>query len=43
MPVTVEPGVYIPGELGVRIEDLLIVTKFGAVNLTKSEKKLIIL
>ncbi|MDR2132322.1 MAG: aminopeptidase P family protein [Clostridiales Family XIII bacterium] len=43
MPVTVEPGIYIPNKFGVRIEDLLIVTKFGAVNLTRSEKKLIVL
>ena len=43
MPVTVEPGIYLPGKLGVRIEDLLIVTKFGAVNLTHSEKRLIVL
>ncbi|MDR2088545.1 MAG: aminopeptidase P family protein [Clostridiales Family XIII bacterium] len=43
MPVTVEPGIYIPGKFGVRIEDLLIVTKFGAVNLTQSEKGLIVL
>jgi Xaa-Pro aminopeptidase len=27
--VTVEPGVYLPGELGVRIEDLLVVRKGG--------------
>jgi Xaa-Pro aminopeptidase len=43
MPVTIEPGIYIPEKFGVRIEDLLIVTKFGAVNLTHSEKKLIVL
>lgn len=43
MPVTVEPGIYIPEKFGIRIEDLLIVTKFGSVNLTKSEKKLIVL
>ncbi|MDR2296465.1 MAG: aminopeptidase P family protein [Clostridiales Family XIII bacterium] len=43
MPVTVEPGIYLPDKFGVRIEDLLIVTKFGAVNLTHSEKRLIVL
>lgn len=30
MVVTIEPGVYIPGAVGVRIEDLLIVTADGA-------------
>ena len=27
--MTVEPGVYLPGELGVRIEDLVLVTADG--------------
>lgn len=43
MPVTVEPGIYIPGKFGVRIEDLAIVTDFGIINTTQSEKELIIL
>lgn len=41
--VTNEPGIYIDGKFGVRIEDMLLVTDNGAENLTKSEKHLIIL
>jgi Xaa-Pro aminopeptidase len=29
MIVTVEPGVYIPGEFGIRVEDMVLVTKEG--------------
>lgn len=41
--VTVEPGIYLPGKFGVRIEDMVFVTACGCENLTKSEKSLIIL
>jgi len=43
MPVTIEPGIYIPENFGVRIEDLAIVTSFGIINTVKSAKDLIIL
>jgi Xaa-Pro aminopeptidase len=36
MVITVEPGVYIPGQFGVRIEDTIAVTKTGARVLTSS-------
>ena len=43
MPVTVEPGIYIPEKFGVRIEDLAIITDFGIINTNRSPKELIIL
>lgn len=41
--ITVEPGIYLPDEFGVRIEDMVLVTQDGCRNLTKSSKELIIL
>jgi Xaa-Pro aminopeptidase len=38
--VTIEPGVYLPGELGVRIEDLVVVTEGGHRNLSGMAKDL---
>jgi Xaa-Pro aminopeptidase len=38
--VTVEPGVYLPGRFGVRIEDLVVVTPEGHRNLSGLPKKL---
>ncbi len=38
--VTVEPGVYVPGRFGVRIEDLVTITEDGHRNLTGLEKDL---
>ncbi len=41
--VTNEPGIYIPGKFGVRIEDMVYIGKDGFVNLTNAPKELIIL
>ena len=42
-PVTVEPGIYLPGRGGVRIEDTLLVGTAGAESLTKTERGLVVL
>ena len=41
MVVTIEPGVYLPGEFGIRIEDMVAVTRTGAEVLTPAPKALI--
>ena len=41
--VSAEPGIYLPGKFGVRIEDVTILTEDGCEVLTKSPKELIIL
>jgi Xaa-Pro aminopeptidase len=43
LAITIEPGIYIENEIGVRIEDLVIVDECGIINLTKSPKELLIL
>lgn len=43
MVMTVEPGIYLENKFGVRIEDMVVATDTGCINLTKSEKKLIVL
>ena len=43
MVITVEPGIYLPNRLGVRIEDVVLVTRNGCEVLTKSPKELTVL
>ncbi|MEG1857775.1 MAG: aminopeptidase P family protein [Pseudoflavonifractor sp.] len=41
--LSVEPGIYLPGRFGVRIEDVVILTEGGCQVITKSPKQLIVL
>ena len=41
--ISAEPGVYIPGKFGVRIEDVIILKEGGCDVMTRSPKKLIVL
>lgn len=41
--ISAEPGVYLPGRFGVRIEDVLILNESGCEDITRSPKDLIVL
>ena len=43
MIFSIEPGIYLPGEIGVRIEDLVLVTEDGCEVLNKADKEICIL
>ena len=43
MVMAVEPGVYIPGRFGIRIEDTILISKNNCIKLTNSEKNYIII
>ncbi len=43
MVVTVEPGIYLPGWGGVRIEDMMLITETGAQTMTHSARELLII
>ena len=41
--ISAEPGIYLPGRLGVRIEDVICLTEEGCVDLAEAPKELLIL
>jgi Xaa-Pro aminopeptidase len=42
MVFSIEPGVYLPGKFGIRVEDIVTVTARGAVNLTGFDHALVV-
>ena len=43
MVVTCEPGIYLEGKFGVRIEDMVVFSESGPKNITRSSKQLIVI
>ena len=43
MVITIEPGAYVPGKWGVRIEDVVVVTPSGCEVLTPTDKELVVI
>ena len=43
LAVSAEPGIYLPGRFGVRIEDVIILRADGCENITKAPKELLVL
>ena len=43
MVITIEPGVYLPGKWGIRIEDMVVVGEKGCEVLTPTTKELVII
>lgn len=43
MIITIEPGIYLPGIGGVRVEDDIVINGGDPVNITKSDKKMLII
>ena len=41
--LSAEPGIYLPGKFGVRIEDVIMLTEEGCIDITRSPKQLLIL
>ena len=39
--ITIEPGIYLPGQFGVRIEDIIVLREGGSDNVTSTSRSLI--